>query len=685
MARLLELGDADAAKREIEKYLEENPDSPVGPLMMTNYYVDTKDRSKALEYALDWHSRSPSDFTNFNLGFVYFHMNQPQAALEYVNNIVDAREDVWVDWRYLKATLSLSSGDYKSAVEFSNEAITRNHKQVEAYKTKARALMHLGEYAQAEKVLKTLLNLGGNVAWLTELFKFLCEHKQYGRVLRLIAQYENSEIEGIDEVMMAQWRALALLRLGRTDEAAEVLEDLQETTELPTESQALLAEIYLSFKPPHLQEAKTLLESLVVDQPNQPIWWERHALVCAQLGDNQNAIISMKRAVELSPEKPHLWLELATIIPAADLKQKQAALDEYSKSGGNSVMSHLVAAEVSVKQHKIAEARRHLAVAERVNKTQQELTRAQFLKSIQALYASIGDYSSQIMTLEELLEETKSDQFERSEAERLLIDAHVHWEKYDDALDLIEKYLNASGTDVFNVLLLRTVCFRKMGDLDKALFNLTDPRLQEEKFAKNIAKMFFERGLIALASTNDEKAMQQATEFFRRSTELDPEFFSAWDHLARCAMSQIEDMSKTPNAMDIVEEVLAMHVHMLQLEPNNVEVWLRRASLHLTLGQRDEARTSLKHVLDVYPNHRVALRLKKDVDEFKMTRALQEELDKAKERKEKRVKAQEMQSTRAEEREREAERVDPEHVARGFSVNDLTPDPMAFDFTKFKK
>jgi tetratricopeptide (TPR) repeat protein len=197
--------------------------------------------------------------------------------------------------------------------------------------------------------------------------------------------------------------------------------------------------------------------------------------------------------------------------------------------------------------------------------------------------------------------------------------------------------------------------------------------------------MFYERGLIALASTGDEKSLPQATEFFRKATELDPEFAAGWDHLARCVLSTIEDINKSPDALETVEEVLNMHLHILKLEPNNVEVWLRRASLHLALGQRDEARTSLKHVLDVYPNHRIALRLKKDVDEFKMTRALQEELDKLKERKEKRAKAQEMKETRVEEQEREAERVSPDHMARGFSVNDLTPDPMAFNFTKFKK
>jgi tetratricopeptide (TPR) repeat protein len=686
MENLLELGDSDGAKREIEKYIEENPESPVGHMMLTHYYIDTKDRSKALEYASDWHSRSPSDFTNFCLAVVYFHMDQPVVALQHVNNIVDAREDMWMDWKFLKATLCLSTGDYKSALDCINESIAVHPKRIESYKIKARILMHLGEYAQAEKVLKKLLNMNGDVIWFKELFKFLCEHNQYGRALKLVAQYENVEhIEGLDEILLAQYKALALQRLGRVDEAAEVLEDLQETTELPIESQALLSEIYLSFRPPQLQEAKTLLESVIVDQPKESHWWERHALVCAQLGNHQEAIKSMKRAVELSPDKPHLWLELATVIPSTELKQKQAALEEFAKSGGNSVMSHLIAAEISVKQHKIAEARRHLAVAERVNKTQQELTRVQFLKTIQALYANIGDYSSQVMTLEELLEEAKSDPFERSEAERLLIDAYVHWEKYDDALELIEQYLKSSHSDTFNVLLLRTVCFRKMGDLDKAIFNLTDPRLQQETFSKNIAKMFYERGLIALASTGDEKSLPQATEFFRKATELDPEFAAGWDHLARCVLSTIEDINKSPNALETVEEVLNMHLHILKLEPNNVEVWLRRASLHLALGQRDEARTSLKHVLDVYPNHRIALRLKKDVDEFKMTRALQEELDKLKERKEKRAKAQEMKETRVEEQEREAERVSPDHMARGFSVNDLTPDPMAFNFTKFKK
>ncbi len=680
------LGDADGAKKEIEQYLAEDPESPVGHVMITKYYVNTKDRSQALQYALDWHNRSPSDFSNFNLAFVYWNMDQPELALQYINNIVDAREEMWLDWKYLKGTLCLQVNDYKSALDAINESIMINPKRAASYKIKARALMHLGEYVQAEKVLKKLLSQTADVGWFRELLVFLCEHGQYNRVLKLVKQYENVDhIEGLDEVLLSQYKALALFRSGNPDEAAEVLEDLQETIELPLESQALLSEIYISQRPPQLQEAKTLLESLIVEQPQQSLWWERHAMVCAQLMNHEAAITSMKRAVELSPDKPHLWLELAAVTP--DLKQKQVALDQYAKSGGNSAVSHLIAADVSAKQNKLAEARRHLAVAERVNKTSQELTRLQFLKTIQALYAQIRDYSSQVMTLEELLEEakSKSDPYERSEAERLLIDAYVNWEKFDDALDLIESYLQNKGKDVFNILLLRTVCFRKMGDLEKAAFNLSDPRLQRETFSKNRAKMFYERGLISLASPEDENAVAHATEFFRKSTELDPEFAAAWDQLCRCVMSQIGDLDKTPNALELVEEVLEMHVHILNLEPHNWDTWLRRASLHLALGQRDEARMSVNKVLEVYPNNGVALRLKKDIDEFKMTKAMQQELDKMKERKEKQAKAHEMKEAQYEEQQREAERVSPDHVPRGFSVNELTPDPMAFNFTKFKK
>eukprot|EP00029_Vermamoeba_vermiformis_P014033 TRINITY_DN9038_c0_g1_i1.p1 TRINITY_DN9038_c0_g1~~TRINITY_DN9038_c0_g1_i1.p1 ORF type:complete len:247 (+),score=74.31 TRINITY_DN9038_c0_g1_i1:71-742(+) len=223
-----------------------------------------------------------------------------------------------------------------------------------------------------------------------------------------------------------------------------------------------------------------------------------------------------------------------------------------------------------------------------------------------------------------------------------------------------------------------------MGDLDKAVFNLTDPRLEQETFSKNKAKMFYERGLIALASLEDEKSMAKATDFFRKATVLDPEFVGAWDQLCRCIMAQIEDLNKTPNALDLVEEVLDMHMRILELEPGNMDAWLRRASLHLTLGQRDEARSSLKKVLDAYPNHRIALKLKKDVDEFRMTRSLQEELNKMKERKEKQAKTREENEARLQERLREAERVTSNHAPRGFSVNELTPDP-AFNFSKFKK
>ena len=672
----------DGAKKEIDKYIEGDPASPVGHLELTRYYIYTKDRSKALQVALDWHNSSPSDFSNINLATVYFHMDQPELALQHINKVVDAREDVWVDWKFLKAGICLATQDFKSALEAVNDSIMIFPKRIESYKIKARALMELGEFAQAEKALKEVLNLTSDVTWLKELFKYLCDHKHYTRALKLIKQYESEEhIEGLDDIIKAQYKAIALFHLNRTDEAAEVLEDLQESTELPMESQALLSEIYLALKPPLLQDAKNLLESVIIEQPNESHWWGKHALVCAQLNNNEEAVRSMKRAVELSPDKPHLWLELAAVIPAVDLKQKQTALDQYVKSGGNSVVSHLIAAELSAKQHKIGDARRHLAVAERVNKTSQELTRSQFLKTIQALYANIHDYSSQVMTLEELLEESKSDPYEHSEAERLLIDAYINWEKYDDALEMIETYLKNQPSDTFDVLMLRTVCFRKMGDLDKALFNLSDPRVQRETFSKNNAKMFYERGLIALGS-GDEKALPQATDFFRKATELDPEFVGGWDQLTRCLLAQIENISKTPNALEIVEEVLAMHVHINNLEPANIDAWLRRASLHLTLGQRDEARVSLKKVFDVYPNHRLALRLKKDVDEFKMTRSLQEELNKLQERKEKRVKARETREAMQHEQVMRQERVNPE--LSGFSVNDLTPDP-AFNFAKFKK
>ena len=149
--------DVNRAKtKEAKNYIRKAPALPIGYIDLAESYAAKKEYAKAIQALEQAERLADTDdvkyIVYYNLGVIYYYMNNPGMAKEYVNYALEYQNTE--ELNYLLAEIYAKDQDYANAIKKYEELIRQNPKNIEYAVNLTNIYINRKEFLKARSVLK---------------------------------------------------------------------------------------------------------------------------------------------------------------------------------------------------------------------------------------------------------------------------------------------------------------------------------------------------------------------------------------------------------------------------------------------------------------------------------------------------------------------------------------------------
>lgn len=254
--------------------------------------------------------KMPDNFVlRFNLGRALMQKDDVEGAKAQFQDAIKLRPD-YIPPRMALAQIQLSRSEWANAMNSGKDILAVSPNNVGGRLIISSALMGTQELKQARKELEQTLALypGSNDAKYQLAFIFFQE-KKYAEAEKIFSEMYHSNppdvrgLMGITETYMTQ---------GKYDLALAAVK--KEIALHPERTSLKIAAGNIAIRNKQIPEALQLYKQVIDANPKDGTMFVRMGIAYRQLGDSKNAIEYLRRAVELLPNDPNPYAELALLL-----------------------------------------------------------------------------------------------------------------------------------------------------------------------------------------------------------------------------------------------------------------------------------------------------------------------------------------------------------------------------------
>ena len=281
------IGNWDAALHFANSLKEHHPGLSEG-----HYYAglayrgkgDTEASIKELQHAV---SRSPTRVEPLSaLARSYLQLNQPGEALAIVDDILK-RDPTNVVALNVRGETLLSQGRLDEADAAFRRALELKPEWAVPHRNLGQLFASRGQEREAVEAWSSGLEKSRDKSVVSfELAQF---YEDAGKIDQAIAQYETLLVESPDSVMALNNLAMLLVSYRQDDESLARAQKLAQRLETVTHPAMVDTVAWVYFKVGQFERAKVLLEGLVQDSPDVPIFEFHLGMVLHSIGELERA------------------------------------------------------------------------------------------------------------------------------------------------------------------------------------------------------------------------------------------------------------------------------------------------------------------------------------------------------------------------------------------------------------
>lgn len=512
-----------------------------------------------------------------------------------------------------EARIQLANDDAATAAIHLRNVLQQDPSNVEARVLLADASFRTGDFDSAAKEYLRAVDLGAEPDALR--LRLVESLVRAGGVAEALRYTDPAEVG--DDPELAYWRALALARSGRREEARALLEELQEPIELRDRAQVGIARLELSAGRP--AEALAVLAPLAESLADDGEYWEVKGYASLQAGEPDAAIEAFRRAraMVVDPAGSRRFLlragEAEALLAAGRLEEARAVASALHAQGERNPVANYLMSRVELQSGNATQA---LSYAQGVLAAQPDSSVGHMMAGAASL--TLG----QTGQAERHLERAIAGDPRNLPARKLLAQTRLGMQSPERALEALGPALSADGADA-SVAALAGLASVRAGDFDAAVEILRSqlertPDDDEMRSMLAVTLMSAGRTEEALAELarieTAEGVLRQRADLIAIAAHLQGgDFLAARSTAARVAEAQPGDVT-VRNALGalfqgagLADEAEAWFEASLALEPDNAAAAYNLGRVAASRGRLDQADELFGRVLAREPDNAAVL------------------------------------------------------------------------------
>lgn len=298
---LRHMGREDEAIARLEDLVARHPDYWDAHYMLAIAYRDAGNKQKAAYY------RERAKQLRPDTAYAYYleatEQSDPRRAIELLDKAL-ALEPVYTEFLMERAERHRQLGDFEAMLVDGERAATIRNKWALSHDVRARALLYLGRFAEAEKAFDEAIRLDPKLYPSLWVNRALAKNGM-GRFAEAIA--DASEAIRLDPSFAYAYATRARARAGLGD-VQEALADYAEALRLdPTNVEIYLDRCLLYGQAGRWEDAINDASRVIQLRPNDTRGYQNRAVAYQRTNQFERAIADLTQYLRLKPDDPVIW------------------------------------------------------------------------------------------------------------------------------------------------------------------------------------------------------------------------------------------------------------------------------------------------------------------------------------------------------------------------------------------